>query len=125
MLKKIKLYYDRECPFCKEYSKYVELRKTFDIEIINAREDLEKLNAFKNKGFDINDGMIIEHEGNIFQGSDAVKIIDNYILKKSGIDIFFSFIINLPGFKQIIYPLVKAVRIIILKSLGRSTKINY
>ena len=57
MLKKIKLYYDHECPFCKEYSKYVELRKTFDIEIINAREELEKINAFKNKGFDINDGI--------------------------------------------------------------------
>ena len=125
MLKKIKLLYDRECPFCKEYSKYVELRKTFDIEIINAREDLEKLNAFKNKGFDINDGMIIEHEGNIFQGSDAIKIIDKYILKKSAVDIFLSFIVHLPGFKLIIYPLVKAVRIVILKSLGRSSKINY
>ena len=125
MLKKIKLYYDKDCPFCDEYSKYVELRKTFDIEIINTRQELEKLNAFKKRGFDINDGMIIEYEGNIFQGSDAIKIIDKYILKKGAIDIFLSFIINLPGFKQIIYPLVKVLRIIILKSLGRSSKINY
>jgi len=125
MLKTIKLYYDKECPFCNEYSKYIELRKVYDIEIINAREELEKLNDFKNKGFDINNGMIIEYEGNIFQGSDAIKIIDKYILKKGAIDIFLSFIINLPGFKQIIYPLVKVLRIIILKSLGRSSKINY
>lgn len=125
MLKKIKLYYDHECPFCKEYSKYVELRKTFDIEIINAREELEKINAFKNKGFDINDGMIIEYEGDIFQGSDAIKIIDKYILKKSAVDIFLSFIVHIPGFKLIIYPVVKAVRIVTLKILGRSSKINY
>ena len=42
MLKKIKLYYDKDCPFCNEYSKYVECEK-HDIEIINAREELEKL----------------------------------------------------------------------------------
>ena len=61
----------------------------------------------------------------IFQGSDAIKIIDRYILKKSAVDIFLSFIVHLPGFKLIIYLLVKAVRIVILKSLGRSLKINY
>ena len=46
MLKKINLYYDDECPFCKEYSKFVELRKIFDINIINAREAIVKINRF-------------------------------------------------------------------------------
>jgi len=125
MLKTIKLYYDKECPFCNEYSKYVELRKIYDIEIINAREELDKLNDFKDKGFDINHGMIIEYEGNIFQGSDAIKIIDNYIIKKGILDRLMSLFIHFPGFKSIIYPAVKIIRLIVLKLLGRNTKINF
>lgn len=125
MLKTIKLYYDKECPFCNEYSKYIELRKVYDIEIINAREELEKLNDFKNKGFDINNGMIIEYEGNIFQGSDAIKIVDKYIIKKGIVDRLMSLFIHFPGFKSIIYPIVKIIRLIVLKLLRRSTKINF
>tara|TARA_Y100000389_G_scaffold62197_1_gene58266 strand:- start:10842 stop:11219 length:378 start_codon:yes stop_codon:yes gene_type:complete len=125
MLKKIKLYYDEECPFCNEYSKYVELRKKYDIKIFNARESIDKIKVFRNKGFDINDGMIIECESKIFQGSDAVKIIDKYIDKKRVLDQFISVIINLPGFKLLVYPIVKFLRIMILKLLGRNSKINY
>lgn len=125
MLKKINLYYDEECPFCKEYSKYIELRKKYDIKIFNARESTDKIKVFRNKGFDINDGMIIEYESEIFQGSDAVKIIDKYIDKKSVFDQFISVIINLPGFKLVVYPIVKFLRIMILKLLGRNPKINY
>lgn len=125
MLKKINLYYDEDCPFCMEYSKYVELRKKYDIKIFNARESIDKIKVFRNKGFDINDGMIIEYESEIFQGSDAVKIIDKYIDKKSVFDQFISVIINLPGFKLVVYPIVKFLRIMILKLLGRNPKINY
>ena len=125
MLKKINLYYDDECPFCKEYSKYVELRKIYDINIINAREAIVKINAFREKGYDINDGMIIEFEDKIFQGSDAVKVIDKNISKKSFFDKFLSRLISFPFFKTILYPLAIFFRIVISKLLGKSPKINY
>lgn len=125
MLKKINLYYDDECPFCKEYSSYVELRKIYDINIINAREALVKINTFREKGYDINDGMIIEFEDNIFQGSDAVKIIDMNISKKSFFDKFLSRLIRVPFFKIFLYPLAKFFRIVILKLLCKNPKINY
>ena len=110
MLNKIKLYYDKECPFCNEYSKYVELRKVYDIEIINAREALDKVKDYKDKGFDINNGMIIEFEDNIFQGSDAIKIIDKHIVKKGIIDRLLSVFIHFPGFKSIIYPIYSIIK---------------
>jgi len=125
MLKKINLYYDDECPFCKEYSKYVELRKKFDIKIINARQSIEKIKEFKSKGIDINNGMIVEYEGEIFQGSDGIRIIDKYIDKKRTSDRLISAIIKLPGFKLLIYPLVKFIRKVVLKLLGKNPKINF
>ena len=125
MLKKINLYYDDECPFCKEYSKYVELRKFYEINIINAREAIVKINTFREKGYDINNGMIVEFEDNIFQGSDAVKIIDKNISKKNFFDKFLSRLIKFSFFKTFLYPLAKFFRIVILKLMGKSPKINY
>ena len=65
----------------------------------------------------------------IFQGSDAIKIIDGLVhFKKKCSRYIFEFYCPLTigkTFKLIIYLLVKAVRIVILKSLGRSLKINY
>jgi predicted DCC family thiol-disulfide oxidoreductase YuxK len=41
--KTIKLYYDGDCPFCKKYAIFVDMRKKFDIQLINAREAKEDI----------------------------------------------------------------------------------
>jgi len=124
-LKKINLYYDDECPFCKKYSKYIELRKKFDIKIINARDSINEIKNFRTKGFDINDGMIIELDDNIYQGADAAKVLDGCTLKDNFLDNFFSFFIRVPGFKGIIYPSILFIRMIILKISGKNPDIAY
>ena len=120
-MKKVKLYYDDECPFCKEYSKYIELRKQCDIELCNARDNLKKIEEFRVKGYDINNGMIVEIEDDsmLYLGADAAKILDSMIAKKGFIDKSMSFIVKLPLFNSIIYPIIKAIRIVLLKLLGR------
>lgn len=124
-MKQIKLYYDDDCPFCKEYSKYIELRKKFDISLINARDDLEKMALFKDKGFDINSGMIVELDEKIYQGADAAIILDDCIKKDKLIDKILSFFVKLPGFKQVIYPVVLVFRKAILKIFGKSLEIKF
>ncbi len=124
-MKTIKLYYDEECPFCKEYSKYIQLRKKYDIEIINAREAIEKMKYFIDKGFNINDGMIVEIGLNIYLGADAARILDDYISKDTFIDKFISLFVKIPGFKNIIYPLVKLIRTIVLKLLRKDPSIEF
>ena len=125
MLKKIKLYYDKECPFCNQYSKYVELKKIFNIEVINARENPKTLKKFNDLGYDINKGMLIEYEEMVYQGSDAIQMIDKHLSKNTIQDKFLSMIVNLPGFKSIFYPIAKIFRRVILKVLGKNTKIEF
>ena len=124
-MKQINLYYDEECPFCKKYSKYIELRKKYEIKIVNARESINKINNFRENGFDINDGMIVELDDKIYQGADAAKLLDDCILKDNFIDKFISFFVKVPIFKQIIYPIVLIFRRIILKISRKNPDIKY
>jgi predicted DCC family thiol-disulfide oxidoreductase YuxK len=124
-LKQINLYYDNECPFCKEYSKYIELRKKYDVHIINARVSIERIKFFKEKGFDINDGMIVETNDKIYHGADAAEFLDKCIHKSTFIDYLIGFFIKIPGFKGILYPFVKIIRLLLLKIYGKNTNIKY
>ena len=120
-MKIVKLYYDEECPFCKEYSKYIELRKKCDIRMCNARENLTKIDEFRTKGYDIDEGMIveIEEESKLYHGADAAKVLNAMIEKRGVIDRTMSFIVKLPLFKSFLYPVIKLIRIALLKIMGR------
>ena len=120
-MRRVKFYYDGECPFCKEYSKYIELRKKYDIEILNARDNLEKIIEFRAKGYDIDEGMILEvsPDEKLYHGADAAKVLDRMIEKKGVFDKFISMVVELKFFKSIVYPMVKFVRIVLLKLMGK------
>ena len=120
-MRRVKFYYDGECPFCKEYSKYIELRKKYDIEILNARDNLEKIIEFRAKGYDIDEGMILEVSPGkkLYHGADAAKVLDRMIEKKGVLDKFISMVVELKFFKSIVYPMVKFVRIVLLKLMGK------
>lgn len=122
-MKKITVYFDNECPFCKEYSRYIDLRKKYELDLIDARGSPKEIASFKERGFDINDGVIVELEGELFQGADAVKLLDGAIEKNSLIDKSISAIVRFPLFKRAIYPMVLIVRKVVLKILGRSMEI--
>ena len=123
---KIKLYYDYECPFCREYSKFVMLRKKFDITTLNAREHLKTMSDFKSRGYDINTGMIVEINGlEIYHGADAAKKLDKLIESKNFLDKTISLTVKIPGFKLLIYPTVKFFRNILLRILGKNPNIKY
>ncbi len=126
-MKKIKLYYDGDCPFCKEYSQYVKLKQQFDIELVNARDCRDAILRFKENGFDINDGFIIEslEDGLILQGADAVQKLDKTLEKTTLIDSFISVVVNSIFFKKVIYPVVKVVRVVVLKLIGLNPNIKH
>lgn len=121
--KQIRVYYDKECPFCEKYSKYIELKKLCDIELIDARTNKSLLNNLKEEGFDINDGVILELDSQIFQGFEAVQKIDSLLEKNDLKSKFFSFLINLNIFEKIIYPFFKFLRKIVLLLLRKDMEI--
>lgn len=105
---KIELFYDKECPFCNSYAKYLKLKENHTLILFNARDSKKHLDFFRAKGFDINNGFIIRvDEKMIYQGADAIVFLNKLAKKR------FYFPDNL-FFRNIIYPFFKLLRKIVL-----------
>ena len=81
---KVELFYDQECPFCREYSKFVMLRKKYDISIYNARENISVLINFRNQGYDINTGMIVQISGFKSIIYSTIRLFKNLVISLFG-----------------------------------------
>lgn len=97
---KIEIYYDKECPFCNKYTQILNLRKEHDVIIKNAREDLQKLRYFYSYGYDINNGIIVQIEDNIYQGAKAIAMLDNLSEQSN-------FFYKTKLFQNFLYPILK------------------
>tara|TARA_Y100001968_G_C18912730_1_gene506015 strand:+ start:77 stop:478 length:402 start_codon:yes stop_codon:yes gene_type:complete len=72
--------YDGECPFCNNFAKLLELRKILpSLQILDGRENLEKLTELYKKGYDLNKGAILINNGEIKHGADAISWICSQI----------------------------------------------
>lgn len=123
-MKIINLYYDGECPICHQYTLYVKIKEEYEFNILNIRDYIEKIEFFRSKNFEINEGMIIETDsGLIVQGADAINFLNE--LSNSNNQIYKFLLTNKFSklFFKFIYPFVKFVRIILLKMIGKSHKI--
>lgn len=104
----IELFYDKECPFCNSFANYLVLKETHTLKLFNAREARKEIEAFKVKGFDINDGFIIRiDKTKLYQGSEAILFLNKVAQKK--VWFYDNWL-----FKSIVYPFVKALRKLIL-----------
>lgn len=123
-MKIINLYYDGECPICHQYTLYIKIKREYEFNILNIREHIKKIEFFRSKNFEINEGMIIETDsGLIIQGADAINFLNE--LSNSNSQIYKFVLTNKFSkfFIKFIYPFVKFVRIILLKMIGKNHKI--
>ncbi len=115
---KIEIYYDKECPFCNKYTQILKLKQEHEVIIKNAREDLEKLRYFYSYGFDINNGIIVQVDDEIYQGAKAIYVLDSLSIKNN-------FLYGTKLFEVFLYPIIKIFRKIVLFILGKSSKIRF
>lgn len=114
------LLYDGGCPFCKNYVKYQHLKNNFDIELLNARDHIDLVNFFYEKKFNIDDGMLLYIDNQIYYGEECLNFISknahvrNNIFQKINHLIFKHRILS-----QLIYPFLKIGRDIALFILRR------
>ncbi|MDM5270912.1 DCC1-like thiol-disulfide oxidoreductase family protein [Sulfurovum sp. zt1-1] len=123
MKKKLILYYDRECPFCNHYASFLSLQDTYELHLSNARESLQEIHT-KCPHLNINDGMIIEVEGNCLQGTEALAYLDHLISRKS----LFAKLHRLwslpPLITHTLYKLIKIFRKAVLFLIGKKSTIE-
>ncbi len=69
----ILLVYDKECPVCDNYCRLVRTKESVgDLKIIDARELSEVLDEITALGLDIDQGMVVKMDGEIYYGAAAV-----------------------------------------------------
>lgn len=120
----ILLIYDKECPACDYYCNLVRVRESVgELKIVNARESSDVMNEITAMELDIDQGMVLKLDGQIYYGPDAIHVL-SLIGTRSG---FFNrlnyWLFRSKILSKILYPVLKACRNLLLKILG-VTKIN-
>lgn len=70
---KLALYYDGECPFCSQYADMLKLKSCYDLEILDAREDLSWKKC--NKDLKLDDGVLLIVDEICYQGVPALDML--------------------------------------------------
>lgn len=118
----VEVVYDKECPVCDYYCRAVDVAEG-ELLRVDAREPGEAMDEITALGLDIDEGMVVRVEGRIFYGADAIHELAKRSNNKGVLNRFASFAFRSRGVARFFYPILKAMRNLLLKILGR-TRIN-
>jgi predicted DCC family thiol-disulfide oxidoreductase YuxK len=116
------LIYDRECPVCTAYSCSVGVDETqaAGVRRINARDGGDDLvRKAKEAGLDLDDGMVVVHQGKLYHGADALNIMARLAPDHGFGNRLNKLLFGNRTVARLSYPLLRAGRNALLKLLGR------
>ena len=120
----ILLVYDKKCPACNAYCQIIRIRETVgDLKIIDAREKSEVLDEITVRGLDIDQGMVLKMEGQLYYGSDAMHALALISSRSGLLNRINYWIFKSKSVSSWLYPVLRLFRNLLLKML-RKTKIN-
>lgn len=78
--------YDGDCPFCRAYTRLLRLQQTNGpVEMLSARSDDPRIQAYWQQGYDLNAGMLVVLNKQVYAGADAMHVLASC---SSGSDFF-------------------------------------
>ena len=115
------LLYDGECPFCSAYVKLVRLRETIgQVRLIDARQGGPELAELRGRGLDINQGMALKLDGQIYYGADCINVLALLSTPSGAFNRFNHLIFQSKSLSRLLYPALRTGRNAALALLGRS-----
>ena len=121
---KVLLVYDRECPACEFYCRHARIDPAYGtLQRIDAREPSDILNKITRAGLDIDQGMVLETNGRLYYGADAIHELALRAPRRGVFHRLSRVLFGAPARAQHLYPVLRACRNLLLKLLGKS-KIN-
>ena len=117
----IALIYDGECPVCTAYSCSVDVDegKASGIKRINARSDDALVKQAKEAGVDLDEGMVVLHDGKMYHGADALNVMAKLAPDRGFGNRLNKLLFGNPTISRASYPVLRAGRNTLLKILGR------
>lgn len=112
--------YDGECPFCKNYVRLLRLKEVIDnVRLINARDDTKEAQLIREKGYDLDEGMIFFYNGHYHYGAEAIHMMAMLSGSSRFINRVNGFIFRSKSLSSVLYPFMRGGRNLTLKILGR------
>ncbi len=113
------LVYDGECPLCKNYARYLDVRGAVgEFVLVNAREGGPLVEELRSLPYDLNEGMALKLDGRYYFGSGALHALARLSGKGSVFGIANRLLFGFCGAAWMGYPLLKLGRRLLLKSKG-------
>lgn len=116
----IRIYYDGECPFCARFVRYLRLRDSAGVpELIDLRTAPDARRAFIDRGLAPNKGMLVERDGQVYEGADAMHLLTLLSSPSARFNRLVGMLTATAGRARWSYPLMRAGRAAVLLMLGR------
>ncbi|MGD8570780.1 MAG: DCC1-like thiol-disulfide oxidoreductase family protein [Gammaproteobacteria bacterium] len=113
--------YDGQCPLCSTAARVYRVRKVVgDLQVIDARCDSENsiLRDILNKGYDLDQGMVVYWNQRYYQGSDALVIMALLGSKHGWYNRIIATLFRSPSIAKLLYPSLRGTRNLLLKFRG-------
>ena len=120
----IRIIYDGDCPFCQAYVKMLHLKEQYEVELINAREDHPIIARISQTGLDLDEGMVVELNGELHHGEHAMTMMAMMTADSRSIRGLTKWIFKNAERSRRLYPILRAGRNFTLKLLGHRKIMN-
>lgn len=118
----LQIVYDGECPFC---SRFVTLYKAKSVvgtvDLIDAREDHPAVRLVKSRGLNLDEGMAVLWDGQVYHGADAIHFMAMVGAESSVFNRLNKLIFRSKPLARALYPWMVAGRNLTLRLLGRKS----
>lgn len=111
----VRVVYDGDCPFCSAYARLTRLRQRHDVELVDARQAPELVRRLRDRGYDLDDGMVVLADGDTYHGEDAAAFLEMESRRGP---------ILSAGWIRRLYPWVYRLRSLALRLLGRDPHVR-
>jgi predicted DCC family thiol-disulfide oxidoreductase YuxK len=122
--KELLLVYDKQCPACDHYVRLVRIRESVgELKLIDAREGSPIVEEITAAGFDVDQGMVLKLDEQLYYGADAIHALALLGTRSGFFNRLNYWMFRSERLAKILYPVLRAGRNLLLKILG-VTKIN-
>ena len=118
------LVYDKECPVCHAYCQQVRIDESAgELMVVDARAQSQIVREITARGLDIDQGMVLTRNGELYYGPDAIHQLSLLSDRRNMFNRLNHWIFRSEARSRVLYPILRDLRNLLLKILGR-TKIN-
>ena len=115
-----KIYYDGQCPFCTRYTALLRLRDSVEsVELIDVRGNVPARQALESQGCDLDQGMVLDLDGQRYAGADAMHTLAMLSTKSGVFNRLMALVFRIGWVSRLLYPVLRAGRALTLFALGR------